>query len=73
MSAELACTYAALILNDDGVDITADKITSILKVVFTNFFTGWVKGSQVTKNLGLIVRLSKDIQNLFLHVIEQDT
>merc|ERR1712027_42718 len=31
MSAELACTYAALILNDDGIDITADKIASILK------------------------------------------
>ena len=32
MSSELACTYAALILNDDGVDITADKIATILKV-----------------------------------------
>merc|ERR1712003_385262 len=31
MSAELACTYAALILNDDGIDITGDKITAILK------------------------------------------
>lgn len=27
---ELACTYAALILHDDGIAITADKITSIL-------------------------------------------
>ena len=32
MSAELACTYAALILNDDDVEITGDKITAILKV-----------------------------------------
>ena len=32
MSAELACTYAALILNDDGVDISGDKIASLLKV-----------------------------------------
>ena len=32
MSAELACTYAALILNDDGIDITGDKIATILKV-----------------------------------------
>ena len=32
MSSELACTYAALILNDDDVEITGDKITSILKV-----------------------------------------
>merc|ERR1712203_689100 len=31
MSSELACTYAALILNDDGIDITADKISAILK------------------------------------------
>merc|ERR1711980_28781 len=29
MSAELACTYAALILNDDDVEITGDKITAI--------------------------------------------
>ena len=32
MSAELACTYAALILNDDDVEITGDKISTILKV-----------------------------------------
>ena len=35
MSAELACTYAALILNDDDVEITGDKISAILKVIFT--------------------------------------
>ena len=34
MSAELACTYAALILNDDDVEITGDKISAILKVIF---------------------------------------
>ncbi|MRB67493.1 hypothetical protein GH825_29330 [Bacillus thuringiensis] len=28
---ELACTYSALILADDDVPITADKITTILK------------------------------------------
>ena len=28
--AELACTYAALILNDDGVEITSDKINKLL-------------------------------------------
>ncbi|OAX79594.1 60S acidic ribosomal protein P1 [Emergomyces africanus] len=30
-SAELAVSYAALILADDGVDITSDKLQSILK------------------------------------------
>eukprot|EP00048_Salpingoeca_helianthica_P001913 m.52731 g.52731 ORF g.52731 m.52731 type:complete len:119 (+) comp11792_c0_seq1:51-407(+) len=30
-SSELACTYAALILQDDDVAITGDKIASILK------------------------------------------
>ncbi|KIZ03827.1 60S acidic ribosomal protein P1 [Monoraphidium neglectum] len=30
-TSELACTYAALILHDDGLDITADAITSIVK------------------------------------------
>ncbi|KAJ3483063.1 hypothetical protein NLI96_g6560 [Meripilus lineatus] len=30
-SAELAATYAALILADDGVEITSDKISSILE------------------------------------------
>merc|ERR1711981_1373712 len=28
---ELACTYAALILADDDVPVTADKLTTILK------------------------------------------
>ncbi|KAK5094442.1 60S acidic ribosomal protein P1 [Lithohypha guttulata] len=30
-TAELATSYAALILADDGVEITADKLTSIIK------------------------------------------
>ncbi|THH28645.1 hypothetical protein EUX98_g5548 [Antrodiella citrinella] len=29
-SAELAATYAALILADDGIEITADKITALI-------------------------------------------
>ncbi|KAJ9439396.1 60S acidic ribosomal protein P1 [Diplonema papillatum] len=28
---ELACTYAALILHDEGLEISADKITSLTK------------------------------------------
>ena len=44
MSSELACTYAALILNDDGIDITADKLTAILKVRFA--FCGFCDSDQ---------------------------
>merc|ERR1712168_1307494 len=33
MTSELACTYAALILNDDDCEITGDKIATILKAV----------------------------------------
>ncbi len=29
--AQLACTYAALVLHDDGQDITADKISTLVK------------------------------------------
>ena len=28
---ELACTYAALILHDEGLDVTAEKITTITR------------------------------------------
>merc|ERR1712235_27886 len=41
MSAELACTYAALILNDDDVEITGDKITAILKATNVDFEPFW--------------------------------
>ena len=30
-TSELACVYAALILADDEIDITGDKISTILK------------------------------------------
>mmetsp|Transcript_39479 Transcript_39479/g.87818 ORF Transcript_39479/g.87818 Transcript_39479/m.87818 type:complete len:107 (+) Transcript_39479:82-402(+) len=30
-TSELACTYAALILHDDGLEITADNISAIVK------------------------------------------
>merc|ERR1711962_232013 len=40
-SAELACTYAALILNDDDVEITGDKITAILKAANVEFEPFW--------------------------------
>merc|ERR1712002_9763 len=41
MSAELACTYAALILNDDDVEVTGDKITTILKAANVEFEPFW--------------------------------
>merc|ERR1712051_1032134 len=58
MSAELACTYAALILNDDGVDITADKITSILKAASVSvepFWPGLFAGALKDVNVGDLI------------------
>merc|ERR1712136_305636 len=56
MSAELACTYAALILNDDGIDITGDKIATILKAAkvgcepfWPGLFAGALKDVNVTE------------------------
>ena len=41
-SPELACVYAALILNDDNIDITADKINSILNSANINVESYWI-------------------------------
>merc|ERR1711902_389247 len=56
MSAELACTYAALILNDDGIDVTGDKISTILKAAkvdcepfWPGLFAGALKDVNVTE------------------------
>jgi len=38
---ELACTYSALILADDDVPITAEKITTILKAANIDFEPIW--------------------------------
>jgi len=53
--AELAVSYAALILADDGVDITADKLQTILKAanlidvepIWTQLFAKALEGKDV--------------------------
>ncbi|KAI9798318.1 MAG: 60S acidic ribosomal protein P1 [Piccolia ochrophora] len=53
--AELATSYAALILADDGVDITADKLQNILKAanvqevepIWTSLFAKALEGKDV--------------------------
>merc|ERR1712098_740249 len=41
MSAELACTYAALILQDDEIEITADKLSTLLKAAKVSVEPFW--------------------------------
>ncbi|KAI9777411.1 MAG: 60S acidic ribosomal protein P1 [Peltula sp. TS41687] len=60
--AELAASYAALILADDGVDVTADKLQTIIKAakvedvepIWTTLFAKALEG--------------KDIKDLLLNV-----
>ena len=42
-SQELACVYAALILNDDKLDITSDKIKSILNSANVKVESYWIE------------------------------
>merc|ERR1712230_101606 len=54
-NAELAVSYAALILADDGVDITADKLQTIIKAakiddvepIWTSLFAKALEGKDV--------------------------
>merc|ERR1711933_483081 len=40
---QLACVYAALILHDDGIEITADKIQTLTKAAGSEVEPVWAK------------------------------
>ncbi|CAF1716294.1 unnamed protein product [Brassica oleracea var. botrytis] len=40
-TSELAYTYAALILHDDGIEITAEKIAKLVKAANVNVESYW--------------------------------
>ena len=60
-AAELACTYATLILHDDGIPVTAEKISAIVKAAKVEVESYWP---------GLFAKLAekRNIDDLILNV-----
>ncbi|BBG97707.1 60S acidic ribosomal protein family, partial [Prunus dulcis] len=58
---ELACTYAALVLHDDGIPITAEKIATLVKAANVTVESYWP---------GLFAKLAekRNIEDLILNV-----
>ncbi|CAB4270349.1 unnamed protein product [Prunus armeniaca] len=58
---ELACTYAALVLYDDGIPITAEKIATLVKAANVTVESYWP---------GLFAKLAekRNIEDLILNV-----
>ncbi|EFH53933.1 hypothetical protein ARALYDRAFT_906225 [Arabidopsis lyrata subsp. lyrata] len=40
-TSELACTYAALVLHNDGIDVTAEKISTLVKTANLDIESYW--------------------------------
>mmetsp|Transcript_5253 Transcript_5253/g.13300 ORF Transcript_5253/g.13300 Transcript_5253/m.13300 type:complete len:109 (-) Transcript_5253:80-406(-) len=57
-TSELACTYASLILYDDGLDVTADNIAAIVKaagIEIEPFWPGLFAKLFETKSVGDLI------------------